>query len=103
MQAKLFLADALKDGYEENGEPRPGQKEALAILQSVLKDDPDNSAANHYWIHAVETSRHPEQALHSAEILGRSRPRRDTWSICPATSTIAPETTPVRSNRLQLP
>ena len=74
MQAKLFLADALKDGYEENGEPRPGQKEALAILQSVLKEDPDNSAANHYWIHAVETSRHPEQALHNAEILGRLAP-----------------------------
>jgi hypothetical protein len=46
----------------------------LAIFQSVLKDDPDNSAANHYWIHAVEASPHPEQALHSAEILGRLAP-----------------------------
>jgi tetratricopeptide (TPR) repeat protein len=74
LQAKLFLADALKEGYEENGEPRPGQKETLSILQSVLKGDPDNSAANHYWIHAVEVSPHPEQALHSAEILGRLAP-----------------------------
>jgi hypothetical protein len=46
----------------------------LAIFQSVLKDDPDNSTANHYWIHAVEASPHPEQALHSAEILGRLAP-----------------------------
>jgi hypothetical protein len=74
MQARVFLADALRDGYEDNGEPRAGQKEALAILQTVLKDDPDNSAANHYWIHAVEASPHPEQAFHSAEILGSLAP-----------------------------
>jgi len=74
-QARIFLANALMHGYEENGEPRPGTKEALSIFQNVLKDDPDNSAANHYWIHAVEASPHPEQALHSAEILGRLAPR----------------------------
>ncbi|HWF48265.1 MAG TPA: tetratricopeptide repeat protein, partial [Bryobacteraceae bacterium] len=44
-------------------------KESVALLQSVLKDDPDNSAANHYYIHALEWTDHPEQALHSAEIL----------------------------------
>lgn len=75
MQARIFLADALRDGYEDNGEPRAGQKEALAILQAVLKEAPDNSAANHYWIHAVEASPHPDQALHSAEILGSLAPR----------------------------
>jgi hypothetical protein len=74
LQAKIFLADSLRDGYEDNGEPRPGQKETLTILQAVLKEDPDNSAANHYWIHAVEASPHPEQALHSAEILGSLAP-----------------------------
>jgi tetratricopeptide (TPR) repeat protein len=74
MQARIFLADTLGDGYEDNGEPRGGQKEALAILQTVLKESPDDSAANHYWIHAVEASPHPEQALHSAEILGRLAP-----------------------------
>lgn len=73
-QARIFLAEALTDGYDDAGEPRSGQKEALAILQSVLKDEPDNSAANHYWIHAVEASPHPEQALHSAEILGSLAP-----------------------------
>ncbi len=74
LQARIFLADSLRDGYEDNGQPRAGQKEALAILQTVLKEDPDNSAANHYWIHAVEASPHPEQALHSAEILGSLAP-----------------------------
>ena len=73
-QARIFLAEALGDGYDDDGQPRAGQKEALVILQSVLKDDPDNSAANHYWIHAVEASPHPEQAVHSAEILARLAP-----------------------------
>jgi tetratricopeptide (TPR) repeat protein len=69
-QAQIFLAEALMDGYNDAGEPRAGKKEALAILQSVLKNEPENSAANHYWIHAVEASPHPEQALRSAEMLG---------------------------------
>ena len=74
MQAHIFLANALSDGYDDNDQPRAGQKEALTIFQTVLKEDPENSAANHYWIHAVEASPQPEQALHSAEILGRLAP-----------------------------
>jgi tetratricopeptide (TPR) repeat protein len=74
LQAKIFLAESLTDGYDDSGQPRVGQKEALAILQTVLKEAPENSAANHYWIHAVEASPHPEQALHSAEILGSLAP-----------------------------
>jgi hypothetical protein len=74
MQARIFLAEAVGDGYDDSGQPNAGQKEKLSILQSVLKEDPDNSAANHYWIHAVEASPHPERALHSAEILGRLAP-----------------------------
>jgi len=74
MQARIFLANALSDGYDDNGQPRAGHKEALAIFQTVLKKDHGNSAANHYWIHAVEASPHPEQALQSAEILGSLAP-----------------------------
>ena len=44
------------------------------MFQAILKDEPENSAANHYWIHVVESGPHPEQALHSAEILGRLAP-----------------------------
>ena len=74
MQARIYLATSLTDGYDEDGQPKVGQKEALTVLQNVLKQDPDNSAANHYWIHFVEASLHPEQALHSAEILGGLAP-----------------------------
>jgi hypothetical protein len=73
-EARIFLAESLMDGYDDDGNPKKGQKEGIAILQSVLKDEPENSAANHYWIHAVEASPKPEQALHSAEILGRLAP-----------------------------
>jgi hypothetical protein len=74
LQARIFLAEAVGDGYDDFGQPNTGQKEEISILQGVMKEDPDNSAANHYWIHAVEASPHPEQALHSAEILGRLAP-----------------------------
>jgi hypothetical protein len=74
MQARIFLGEAVGDGYDDSGQPNAGQKEELSILQGVMKEDPDNSAANHYWIHAVEASPHPEQALHSAEILARLAP-----------------------------
>ena len=46
----------------------------MASLQAVLHDEPNNSAANHYYIHALEGSDHPEQALHSAEILASLAP-----------------------------
>ena len=73
-QAKIFLALAIEDGFDERGEPRAGQQEALAILQDVMHDDPKNSAANHYYIHALEAGAHPERALHSAEVLASLAP-----------------------------
>ncbi len=73
-QARIFLAETLIEGYDDDGKPRKGTVEALAILQSVTKQEPENSAANHYWIHAVEASPKPEQALTSAAMLGRLAP-----------------------------
>ena len=52
----------------------PAEKVLLAVLEGVLKDYPDDSAANHYYIHRLEASDHPEKALRSAEILGRLAP-----------------------------
>jgi tetratricopeptide (TPR) repeat protein len=62
-QARIFMGQSLHD-----------PKQYLATLQSILKDHPDDSAANHYYIHALEASEHPEQALHSAEILASLAP-----------------------------
>lgn len=74
LQAKLFLAGTLRDGYDDNGEPKKKQKEQIALIQEVLKAAPNDSAANHYWIHAVEASPHPEQALKSASLLASLAP-----------------------------
>ena len=74
MQAKLFLAGTLRDGYDDNGEPKKKQKEQIALIQEVLKAAPNDSAANHYWIHSVEASPHPEQALKSASLLASLAP-----------------------------
>jgi tetratricopeptide (TPR) repeat protein len=74
LQAKIFLSGSVRDGYDDAGEPRKGTKESIAILQEVLKTAPNDSAANHYWIHAVEASAHPEQALGSATVLASLAP-----------------------------
>jgi len=60
--ARLFLSQTV------------ARDESLAILESILKEDPENSAANHAYIHALEWTDHPEKALHSAEILARLAP-----------------------------
>ena len=45
IEARIFLAGAVGDGYDDKGEPKPGQKERIAILESVIKDAPNDSAA----------------------------------------------------------
>jgi hypothetical protein len=72
--ARMLLGWSMLDGYDDDGKPKKSTTEGLAILQAVLKEEPENSAANHFWIHAVEASPKPEQAEHSAEILGRLAP-----------------------------
>ncbi len=73
-QAKIFLANAVGDGYDEKGEPKAGMKESIAILEGVMKDAPNDSAANHYWIHAMEPGNHPERAVPSAALLASLAP-----------------------------
>jgi tetratricopeptide (TPR) repeat protein len=74
IEASIYLANDVGDGYDKNGDPKPGQKERIAILEAVLKQAPEDSAANHYWIHAMEPSNHPEQAIRSAALLASLAP-----------------------------
>ncbi len=62
---KLWTAD---------GKPAEGTEEIVATLESVLKRDPNHLGANHYYIHAVEASPHPERALPSAARLEKLAP-----------------------------
>ena len=55
--------------WTPDGAPAPGTTEIVAILKSVLARDPAHPGANHYFVHAMEASPHPEEALASAERL----------------------------------
>ncbi len=52
-----------------SGEPAPGTLELVAVLESVLRRNPDHAGANHFYIHAVEASKNLERAIPSAERL----------------------------------
>ena len=56
------------------GSQKMGEKESLSILEGVLRDSPNDSAANHYWIHAIEPGNHPERAVKSAALLASLAP-----------------------------
>src|SRR2546428_13154188 len=52
--------------WQADGTPTEGTEEITAVLESVLKRDPLHPGANHYYVHAVEASPHPERGLPSA-------------------------------------
>lgn len=52
--------------WSADGKPAEGTEEIVSILESVIKREPDHPGANHYYIHAVEASPHPERAVASA-------------------------------------
>jgi tetratricopeptide (TPR) repeat protein len=74
VEARLFLALSLNGGYDAKGEPRSGSLYGQQALRNLLREFPENAAVNHYWIHAMEVSGHPEWAIESAEKLGRLAP-----------------------------
>jgi len=73
-QARIMLAWSLHDGYTDKHEPKPRTAEGIAMMEAVLKDHPDDSAANHYWIHFMEPSNHPERAIDAAKKLASLAP-----------------------------
>ncbi|MBS1800147.1 MAG: hypothetical protein JSS95_10005 [Acidobacteria bacterium] len=74
VQAKIYLAESMMNGFDKKGGPKAGTAQGQALLVEILKEHPDDSAANHYWIHAVEPGNHPELALESAKKLGALSP-----------------------------
>jgi tetratricopeptide (TPR) repeat protein len=57
-----------------DGRPNEGTEEITEVLESVLLRDPNHLGANHYYIHAVEASPHPERGLSSAALLEKLAP-----------------------------
>jgi tetratricopeptide (TPR) repeat protein len=60
--------------WSADGKPAEGTLEIIAVLEGVIKRNPDHTGANHYYIHAVEASPNPERGLPSAARLERLAP-----------------------------
>lgn len=79
MDAAVLFADAAMDLHawklwRKDGKPEEGTLEAVQALEAVLKRDPDNIGANHFYIHVIEESPHPERAMVSARKLADLAP-----------------------------
>jgi len=70
--------------WSADGKPAEGTEEIVSVLESVLKRDPNHLGANHYYIHAVEASLHPERALPSANRLTKLAPAAGHLAHMPA-------------------
>lgn len=60
--------------WSHDGKPAEGTEEAVGILQSVIRRDPNHLGANHYLIHMLEASPHPERAVAAAQRLPKLAP-----------------------------
>jgi tetratricopeptide (TPR) repeat protein len=76
LDAATLFAEALMDIHpwdyynKETREPQPWTPEIVSTLEAVMKKNPKHPGANHFYIHAVEASNHPERGLPMAERLG---------------------------------
>jgi tetratricopeptide (TPR) repeat protein len=76
---QVLFAEAMMDLrpwklWEPDGKPAPGTEELVATLDKVLARNPQHPGANHYYIHALEASPHPEKALAAAKRVGGMMP-----------------------------
>jgi tetratricopeptide (TPR) repeat protein len=74
LDAATLYAESLMDlhpwkQWTLDGRPTEGTEEIIEVLESVLRRDPNHLGANHYYVHATESSPHPERALASAKRL----------------------------------
>jgi tetratricopeptide (TPR) repeat protein len=74
LDAQTLYAEALMipsrwKWYGPDGRAADGMPEAERVLEAVLRRWPEHPGANHYYIHAVESSPNPERAIPSAQRL----------------------------------
>jgi len=77
--AQSLFAEALMDTspwnyWQEDLTPKPSAKEAIEVIESVLKRTRQHPGADHLYIHLVEAGPHPEKGERSADRLGKFAP-----------------------------
>jgi tetratricopeptide (TPR) repeat protein len=70
--------------WSADGQPAEGTPAIEARLESVLRQDPHHPGANHYYIHVMEASPHPEKARAAAERLPGMMPAAGHLEHMPA-------------------
>ena len=72
-EAATLYAEACMDlhpwDFWTNGLPQPWTAEILEALRDALRLDPMHPGANHFYVHMLEASPHPEEALSAADRL----------------------------------
>lgn len=74
--AAALFADALMvqhpwDLYDKHYEPKSWTPEIVSVLEEILSTAPEHPGATHYYIHAIEGSKHPQKGLAAADRLGK--------------------------------
>ena len=91
LDAATLYAESLMDLHpwklwSLDGRPTEGTEETVAVLESVLRRNPDHVGANHYYIHAVEASHTLSGPWLAPGVWKRSHQPRVILCICPRTS-----------------
>jgi tetratricopeptide (TPR) repeat protein len=78
-EAQTLCADAIMntmpwDYWNSDGTPKPATAQAKQLLEATIKLFPNHPGAHHLYIHLVEASSSPEQALTSAKVLETAMP-----------------------------
>jgi len=89
LDVQTLYAEALMDLHAwklwgPDGTPAPGTLEIVSTLKGVLARDANHVGANHYLIHALEASPHPEEAVAAAERLRGLAPAEGHLDHMPA-------------------
>ncbi len=69
LYAESLMIPARWRWWGRDGKPAEGTKEAISVLEGVMRRTPEHPGANHFYIHAVEMSPSPEHAIPSANRL----------------------------------
>lgn len=77
--AQTLFAEALMDTspwdyWQEGNVPKPNAREALEVIERVLKRVKQHPGADHLYIHLTEAGPNPEKAEKSADRLGKFAP-----------------------------
>jgi len=74
LYADALMLERDSDGYDLKKMPNDTTSMIQSLLEKGIALNPSHPGVNHYYIHVMEGSKHPEMALHSAGLLDTLMP-----------------------------